>query len=754
MNKFQKTVAGWFGIPVQDNIPTTIRTVIDQVKPKPPIAMIKKKFMANPPTTRANITASSIADREQQQDYDLTMIDAYIDHESFVSQTFSKIEEKAFNSGYQFVGKDKETIKYIRQRFSDMALVTGVPTDMLLREVFEDLIRYANCFLYKHRDELSSRGKNRIDNNGNVLEPIAQYAKLDATSVVPIRDDYGNVIKYRVGPAQRQMGLFRNVLLKDKKIWREVPKEDIVHIYFQRSSRNNIGTPFIWAALDDLRLLRKMEENVELLVQRHLFPLFHYMIGNDVNPALPEEIEKVTFDLELMPTEGGFVTPERHKIEVLGAKSGAIDAKPFLEYFTQRVVSGLGIGPISLGIGAGAAKGGATIIDRSLLEKAKMFQSIFATFFDEFIVKELLMEGGYDVYEIDSEFQVSIQFAEIDLDTQIKKETHAANMFNNQGINYDEFRIGIGKEVIEEGSEEWDKLQFNTFGLSTINEMETDSAVTIGRATGKVGGSKTGEAKSKAKNKPKAATNSASSANGPANQHGVKLSPQRASDSIIVADSITKAFKTSDIANQFASQLEDKYESARSEVIDRFNSTSNIDKLKSDIGMTLGLTLDNMRRASFSYIFQAYKHGFISGYPDIQDEEIIVLDAASEDALNQYNSFVDLTLNQLKNDVIIILNSEDDKSYASKVTSVFDIRKPYLYKNAITGMMKAHNYGKLRSLRNQNISEAKSVPSDTACDTCKSKSSSAISTTSADIQSVPPHHQGCECPIEGVVSGR
>src|SRR6185369_9945303 len=114
--------------------------------------------------------------------------------------------------------------------------------------------------------------------------------------------------------------------------------------------------------------------------------------------------------------------PERHKIDVLGAGGAAVDASKYLEHFKERVTMGLGIGQVSLGMGAGASRASSEVIDRSLVEKAKMYQELFSAFLEDAILKELLTEGGFEVYDIAKYIPVRIQFEEIDTDLLIKRK--------------------------------------------------------------------------------------------------------------------------------------------------------------------------------------------------------------------------------------------------------------------------------------------------------------------------------------------
>ncbi|MGI0060548.1 MAG: hypothetical protein ACREBJ_12355, partial [Nitrosotalea sp.] len=62
-------------------------------------------------------------------------------------------------------------------------------------------------------------------------------------------------------------------------------------------------------------------------------------------------------------------------------------------------------------------------------------------------------------------------------------------------------------------------------------------------------------------------------------------------------------------------------------------------------------------------------------------------------------------------------------------------------------ILKAHNYGKLVSYRNQNKPEVLIKASTDACETCKSKDGTRINTKNSNLEDIPPTHHGCECEI-------
>src|SRR5690349_25069442 len=75
----------------------------------PSVKPLKTRFVPNAPTTRSALTTALGSNKRViAQDYELGIIDRFVDNESIVFQTFSKIEEKCTNNGWIFSCPDQE----------------------------------------------------------------------------------------------------------------------------------------------------------------------------------------------------------------------------------------------------------------------------------------------------------------------------------------------------------------------------------------------------------------------------------------------------------------------------------------------------------------------------------------------------------------------------------------------------------------------------------------------------------------------
>jgi hypothetical protein len=257
---------------------------------------------------------------------------------------------------------------------------------------------------------------------------------------------------------------------------------DVVHFHYGRKEGFIFGTPLTIPVVDDIRALRKIEENIELLIYQHLFPLFQYKVGTETMPAgLTEdgerEIDVVRHEIQFMPTEGGIVTPERHEIKAIGAEGRALRAESYLDHFKKRVFSGLGVSAVDMGEGETANRATADNMSRNLVDAVKDYQQVMEIFINEHIIKELLLESTFGEVVLDEENLVYLKFKEIDVESQIKKEAHGADMWAKDVLTHDEARRRVGlepivvptPEEIEAGTDsaekypEWNKTRWKLF---------------------------------------------------------------------------------------------------------------------------------------------------------------------------------------------------------------------------------------------------------------------------------------------------
>ena len=381
--------------------------------------------------------------------YDFDRILQAVDTDSYVKQATLKYKELFWKEGWSITGENSEAVAYLHQRIDFMEMAMRRPFIDFLTEVADHLIKFSNVFIVKARGDMSEYFHQKL-NPVNAGQPIVGYYLIPTEQVRILRDKFNRPKAY-----QQQTDPTTYGPTDKDPVW---TAERVIHLHFDRKTGRAFGTPFMSSVLDDVIALRQLEEDIQNLVHRELFPLYKYKIGTAEQPAEPEEIEDAAFQVENMRSEGGLILPYRHDVEVIGANNAALDAANYLNHFKERVAIGLGVAPHHLGMMMGGGNRSMTDrLDTALYDKVKQYQKHLSEMIRVHIFNELLFEGGFDpiVNPMDSDIsdRCFFKFNEIDVDTQVKKETHIIQKFTNSVITLPEARIQLGIDPAYEKEE-------------------------------------------------------------------------------------------------------------------------------------------------------------------------------------------------------------------------------------------------------------------------------------------------------------
>ena len=381
--------------------------------------------------------------------YDFDRILQAVDTDSYVKQATLKYKELFWKEGWSITGENSEAVAYLHQRIDFMEMAMKRPFIDFLTEVADHLIKFSNVFIVKARGDMSEYFPQKL-NPVNAGLPIVGYYLIPTEQVRILRDKFNRPKAY-----QQQTDPTTYGPTDKDPVW---TAERVIHLHFDRKTGRAFGTPFMSSVLDDVIALRQLEEDIQNLVHRELFPLYKYKIGTAEQPAEPEEIEDAAFQVENMRSEGGLILPYRHDVEVIGANNASLDAANYLNHFKERVAIGLGVAPHHLGMMMGGGNRSMTDrLDTALYDKVKQYQKHLSEMIRVHIFNELLFEGGFDpiVNPMDSDIsdRCFFKFNEIDVDTQVKKETHIIQKFTNSVITLPEARIQLGLDSAYEKEE-------------------------------------------------------------------------------------------------------------------------------------------------------------------------------------------------------------------------------------------------------------------------------------------------------------
>ena len=425
-------------------------------------------------------------------EYDLGEIGRAMDTEAMVFRSVIKHFTLATKEGWTLTGKDPETIAYIRRRLFEFELATLQPTEQLVREAIWNLILFSNSFLVYRRDAELSSGR-VITKFEKELEPVAGVFCADPSSMRIRRNRWGEVKRYYQCIEGDRYTTFSEKYFEP---------EDVLHFHYAKKTGLAWGTPYIVPVLDDIRLLRNLEELTNHIAHKGAFPLYQYKVGTETNPAIDfedgtSEVTVVEAQLRAKPVEGVWVTPERHTVEAVDATAPIRDLSAYLEYFKKRVLSGLNLSGVDVGEGDTANRGTATQMSKGLQYQCKDYQTIISYTFTQ-LFDDLLDEGGFT---ITPESRVYMSFPEIDVESQQLVNNHALALYQGNAIDEDEMRKAMGKEPF--GEDQHEKRHIGRVQMPLL-ELQRQAEASI------------------AAQKASASAKSTTSKNRPSNQSGTK----------------------------------------------------------------------------------------------------------------------------------------------------------------------------------------------------------------------------------------
>ena len=358
--------------------------------------------------------------------------------DSYIRQGVDKYVDQIFKEGYNFFGTDTNIVEYLRLRLDYIAEASNTPTNQLLMDIAEDVVKYGNCMIVKAR----SNDPNAIPQGTTITglygkDPVVGYFCANPVTMKCKRDEFGTVIEWQQD--------------NDGGTATFAP-EDVVHFYYKREKGNAYGTSFLIPVLDDVRALRQAEENVLKMMYRNIYPFYHISVGTEDQTGTSKEVDALKESLDGMDVEGGLVTTERVTIQPV-ASDKVIDAEPYLKYMEARVFSGMGIPEIMFGRGNTANRSTGDNMTSEMADRIRAISRVIEMFFNSFIIKELLMEGGYDPV-LNPDQVVDFKFNDNDVDVMIKKEVHAIYKYEHNAITEDEMRDEIGMDPIPDSDRE------------------------------------------------------------------------------------------------------------------------------------------------------------------------------------------------------------------------------------------------------------------------------------------------------------
>lgn len=376
----------------------------------------------------------------KNHEYDLFEYSRIIDTEAIVAKAFERQRALIFKNGFYFESNNPKNVEYIKSRIREIEYVTGLTFRNFIEEMAYNLVMFHNAYILMVRNEDKSTGET-VNVGNKELQPIAGWFNLPTETIQRKLKENGDVEMYKQ--------------YLDPATFRLFSPEKVRHLKYNARSGFTMGTPPLEAVKDDILALRRIEESVEALIYKGIFPMIHVKVGTESNPAKilidgRDEVETMGYVMQELDEYGGITTSERVEVKAIGSESLALRVESYLEYFKDRVMLGLGVSDIDMGIGDSSGKATGQIISQTLKEAVINKQDAISEFITHVLFKPLLVESGmYEAeYMIPEEDLVKFKFNHVDQDARIKMESHILNMFNSGLLSINEARLEIGYKEI------------------------------------------------------------------------------------------------------------------------------------------------------------------------------------------------------------------------------------------------------------------------------------------------------------------
>ena len=417
-------------------------------------------------------TVSPWRDYVKREKFEAHEVDFYAIHQGlqqdgYIRTAVSKYINSIFLRGYNIHSLRPAIEKYLQTRLQ--MIVDASPDhnhlDDFLQAMVHDLVAYANVYVVKNRRKqntlpkgITIKGVPRIKPKGKpedkpALEnrdPIVAYELLHPCTVHAVRDKHGNMLRFEQWPwgAKDRPS--------DSKKRAEFKPEEIIHIVVDREDGFPYGTPFLAAVIDDIRMLRTLEDHVSRLTFRYAFPFTQVKVG-EAKPGFQASEEDLAYYTKLVagaPPDATLTTSEKVSFNMVGAEGKALDMTGYLEHFKGRTFAGLGVGSVSMGEGDTGTRATADAMSTEMHDQIKHFQNVLARNVNQEIFRELLLEGGFDLYADINKNWAQLIFEEIEVEAKIKRESHYLSLLQAGAISFTEWRKETGRQPYTD--KDWD----------------------------------------------------------------------------------------------------------------------------------------------------------------------------------------------------------------------------------------------------------------------------------------------------------
>lgn len=373
--------------------------------------------------------------------------------EGIVKQVIDKFSEQFRD--FDLEGGAKQ-VKYLKSRLHIMGLQSGEDWKTMIHRVINEYFKTGNVFLLKYRGWGPEAGQRPLFKNRpytlssvQVFSSARMNTHYNEDNIFDgwvISDLFSHEKMKLVAPGAVELDA-QKALINVQPVASEpyvyVDNVDIAHITYKRGANTKWGQGMILPGLEDWSLVRGLELNVAVMLKKFSMPTIHHKIKRILTPlaGVNNEIREAYQLYQRKSPDGVIITTDNHEIVPVGSESQAIRSEGYLKYFMTRAIVSIGSSPYLVGTetGGDGAIGGAK---EDMLTRVRWAQTDLARQLKFHFFDEILWEGGFDPYRNEKD-EVHLTFGDVDTDSTIKKEAHAADMFTKNAIDHDQLQARI-----------------------------------------------------------------------------------------------------------------------------------------------------------------------------------------------------------------------------------------------------------------------------------------------------------------------
>ena len=329
-------------------------------------------------------------------------------NDGYVRRSSSNLRMKSMADGYQFIGNVK-VLKRVKKEFEKRINLFDSNIDSFIRDILSGIIDYANVYINRIESKKFGVGYYIMPSLGWTVKEKLGYEAVSWT--YDSQDIFNKEFSY-------------------KKIF---------HLTYNKEKHEIFGTPMLLAGLDDVQILRDLEDASASDYINSTNKKIMFKVGTDQMPGSEKDIEELQAYLNSTDPDDDYIFTNRVTTDVLSydfKEPGSV-----LENARKRAFSTISSSESGMGFAAMGRQESETQSE----EENLLIEDIKTAIAQEINIK-ILKDVVFDLYGyVSLDNMVTIQFNK-NFGLQEKIEKHTMALFQSGIIDFDEMRTLIGRK--------------------------------------------------------------------------------------------------------------------------------------------------------------------------------------------------------------------------------------------------------------------------------------------------------------------